>query len=73
MQYINISPEVHARIILAAAFPFHETGTQLPNGWWTIPIDEEVYAHLEQKMEQLSTQTHDETLRRLLDMPSNIH
>lgn len=45
MPDIEITEE--CRALIAAEFPFEDTGRRLPNGKWEIPIDEETWQRLQ--------------------------
>jgi hypothetical protein len=46
MRTIVVSPEVHDAIIKKALGDFRETGTRREDGWWLLPVDDDVYASL---------------------------
>ena len=66
MKIITVSDETK-RLIDAEALPgyaIRRTAARLPDGRWTIPVDDEVFDHID--VARLPNETDDNTVSRLL-------
>lgn len=66
MKIITVSDETKRLIDDQAlsGYAIHQTATHLPHGQWAIPVDDEVFAHIDAS--RLPGETDDDTVSRLL-------